>query len=88
MQYLVVIQELVSNILKNFPFYLNTAIELVGALVLVATVITKATPSPKDDAALEGFKLKFHAFLAWLPTFGYNPHQDVINEAEEKKEGA
>lgn len=76
---------IIQHILAEFPMYLNALVEIVGALVILATIITKLTPSPKDDEALEGFKLKWHAFLAWLPTFGYNKHQDVVVDSKEDK---
>ena len=71
-----------QEILANFPKYLNAVIEIVGLLTILASVVVKLTPSPKDDEALEGFKLKWHKFLAFLPTFGYNKHQSVVVEAE------
>lgn len=77
-------QEAFAAFLKDFPMYLNTFIEVVGAITIVASVVVKLTPTPDDDAVLEGFKMKWYKFLAWLPTVGYNAHQDVVAKKEEK----
>ena len=78
--------ESIQSILTNFPLYLNTIIEIIGALTLLATLVTKLTPSPNDDVAVAGFKLKFHKLLAWLPTLGYNAHQDAVGSKKESKD--
>ncbi len=77
--------ELIQPILSNFPYYLNTVIEVIGAITVIASVVVKLTKTPDDDIALSNFKLKIHKFLAWLPTVGYNPHQDVVTKFEDEK---
>lgn len=70
--------------MENFKMYVEAAIEIIGILTVLATVISKLTPSPKDDEAVAGFKLKFEKLMAWLPTFGYNKHQSVVEKSKEK----
>lgn len=70
--------------MENLKLYAEAAIEIIGILTVLATAITKLTPSPKDDEAVAGFKLKWEKLLAWLPTFGHNKHQTVIDKVEPK----
>ena len=55
-------------------------LEIIGAVVTVATLITALTPTPKDDAFLAKVKKA-------LAIFGLlNPDKSFIGKAEEKKE--
>jgi len=68
--------------MENLKLYLEAAIEIIGILTLLATAISKLTPTPKDDEVVAGFKLKFEKFMAWLPTFGYNKHQTTVEKTK------
>ena len=55
-------------------------LEIIGAVVTVATLVTAITPTPKDDAFLAKVK-KVLAIFGLL-----NPDKSFIGKAEEKKE--
>ena len=57
---------------------------VVMTLTLVATVVVRITPSPKDDtivSKIAGYVLKA---LRWLPTIGVNPQTKKLEEAVEE----
>lgn len=65
------------------PVAMNV-LSALGALCLLATIIAKMTPSPKDDEAVGkvyGYLLKV---IQFLPTLGINPQTQKIQEALEE----
>jgi hypothetical protein len=72
------------ELLEKIPEYAGMILEVLGGLVLVASVIVRLTPSPSDDQLLgkaEGFIYKI---LSFLPTLGVNPNTKKLKELAEK----
>ena len=70
------------------PLYAEKASVYLGALAVVATVVVRLTPSPKDDEKVSkvlGYLLKV---MSWLPTFGVNPETKRLKESLEKLKGS
>ena len=59
--------------LENLPTYIDYLSQGVLALVIIATIIVRLTPSPKDDEKLDSFVTKLRKWMSYLPTFGINP---------------
>jgi len=70
-------------LLAALPSIVELTSQLLGALVIVATVIAKLTKTPKDDEVVgkvRGYTLKT---LRYLPTLGINPQTKSLEEAIE-----
>lgn len=69
--------------------YLPALCQALVAVLILATIVAKVTPSTKDDVLVESAKNKFLKLLSWLPTFGVNPRtkalEDALKELQEKK---
>lgn len=72
-----------TGIFANVGSYIELIAQGLLALVIAATVITKVTPTPKDDEIVSSFSKKMLGILAWLPTIGVNPRTKNL-EAELK----
>lgn len=70
-----------EEVILKIKEYAPLVMQLLGALVISATVIVKLTPSPKDDEMAHGFAGKFFKFLSYLPTIGINPRTKKLEEA-------
>lgn len=56
------------------------------ALIILATIVVRLTPTKSDDAKLLKFYESVHKLLAFLPTFGVNPRtQQLESWYEENK---
>jgi len=66
-------------------------LEILGGIVVVATVIARLTPSPKDDGIVKKISDVVFKVIAYLPTIGINPNtkklEKMVNEHnnEDKK---
>jgi len=69
-----------DDILLKVKEFAPIILEVLGALVLVATVIVRATPSPADDASVSSIAQKFFKVVNYLPTLGINPRTKKIEE--------
>lgn len=71
----------------------NPIVELaalaLSAIVLLATIVAKFTPTKKDDELISKGYAGFLKFIAFLPTIGINPNtkkmQEVIAEYKAKE---
>lgn len=63
---------------------LGVAPVLLLAVVVVATLVVRLTPSPKDDAAVGKVSALLLKVCAWLPTIGVNPETKKLKEALEE----
>lgn len=70
-----------EQILARLPEYINLIAQLLGALVVLATVIVKITPSSSDNIKVKSFSDKFLKVLTYLPTLGVNPRTKSLEAA-------
>lgn len=73
--------------LAQLPMYLESILQILGALTVLGTIIAKLIPGEKDDAIvakMEGFWLKISMFL---PSLGINPKTKELKEALEEAKG-
>ena len=72
--------EIIAQILK----YGQVIIDVLGALVLVSTLIVRVTPSTTDDESVGKVYGLWLKAIQFLPTLGVNPQtkklEDIINE--------
>lgn len=68
---------------KALPI-LNSVLQILGGLVVAATVVAKMTKTEADDKYISGFAEKFYRVIAWLPTIGINPQTKKLQEAYEE----
>lgn len=61
--------------------YLPLILEIIGVLVLVATVVVRLTPGPDDDSKLGSFAAIYFKVMEWLPTIGINPRTKQLKDA-------
>lgn len=60
----------------------------VMALMVLATVVVKITPTKSDDAKLAAIYDKIHTVMAWLPTLGVNPKTQELQDWYDKNKPA
>lgn len=69
---------------------LQVASYVLMALVIVATIVAKITPTPKDNKVVSTGATYILKFIKFLPTLGVNPSTKKLEEAyakiQEKKE--
>lgn len=70
-----------QELLLKVPDFVQVIALLLMALVILATLIAKLTPTTKDDEFVEGAASKVLKLIAWLPTFGINPKTKKLEEA-------
>lgn len=76
-----------QEFLVKVPDLIQMISLVLSAIVVLATVIVRITPSPKDDEVVSGIAQKLFKVLSWLPTIGINPKTQKLQEAyEELKE--
>ena len=64
--------------------YAPVVAQLLGALVVIASIIVRITPSQKDDKKLAKYANYFFKFMSYLPTIGINPNTRKLQEAYEE----
>lgn len=72
-----------------FEFLQNVSM-LLTAVMILATIFVRLTPTADDDAKVNSFVLKLQDLMKYLPTLGVNPKTQKLEEAlkalqEEKK---
>ena len=67
--------------------HIEHALEILGAIVIVATVIVRLTPSESDDKTASKFSKAYFDILKVLPTLGVNPQTKKIEEAYKEIKG-
>jgi hypothetical protein len=75
------VQEVLPVIMK----VLETASEVLGALVILSTIVVRMTASKKDDAAVLKVSSSIWSAIAWLPTLGVNPQTKALKAAYEEQ---
>lgn len=77
--------ELLSNLSStDLKLWLDLLSHVFFALVIIATVVVRITPTKSDDEKLNKFLGKFHKVVSWLPTIGINPKTKEMEEWFEK----
>jgi len=72
--------------MENYKEYLEVGLELLGSLVVVATIVVRVTPSESDNKYLAKALSVFNKLLFWAPTLGVNPNTKKLMEAQKELE--
>lgn len=72
--------------LLKVPDYLQVISLALAVLVLIATVVVKITPTPKDDEVMSKIGMVVFKIMAWLPFFGVDPRLKQMKQAFEDLE--
>lgn len=64
----------------NVLDYILLVLQGLGAICVVATVVVRLTPSPKDDAKVMPVVMFIYKMLKWLPTIGLNPNTQELEK--------
>ena len=71
----------------KLPLYAEQAAQILGGLVVIATVIVRLTPSTSDNATVKKYAGIIFKIISYLPTLGVNPKTKQLEKAyEELKE--
>jgi hypothetical protein len=70
--------------MEKYIHYLELFAQVIGGVCVLATIVVRITPSPKDDEIVHGFTKYFYKFLHFLPTIGVNPQTKKLEEAIEE----
>lgn len=69
--------------IEKIKMILSLIPEVITALVVLATIIVRLTPTKKDDAPVLALGGKIWKAIQWLPTVGVNPQTKALKEAYE-----
>lgn len=67
--------------MEALPEYIKTGAEILGLICVVATIIVRLTPSPKDDAKVGKIAKVLFTIINYLPTLGINPRTKKLEAA-------
>lgn len=70
-----------EEIIARLPEYLKMLAEAIGAIAILATVVARLTPDPKDDGKVKKVTDKVFKVVGYLPTIGVNPRTKKMEEA-------
>ncbi len=59
---------------------LEKAAYVISVVAVIATVVAKLTPDPKDDGVVKKISDIIFMVIAYLPTFGVNPKTKKLEE--------
>jgi len=76
-----------EDFLLKLPGLVEQVCFYLGALVLVATVVVRFTPSKTDDELVSKLGRWFYRMVDILPTLGVNPKTKKLKDAYEKLRG-
>lgn len=57
----------------EFISKLEFALEIIGAVVIIATIVAHITPNPKDDGVVKKIANIVFKIISYMPTLGVNP---------------
>lgn len=57
----------------EFISKLEFALEIIGAIAVIATIVAHLTPNPKDDGVVKKIATAVFKIIAYMPTIGVNP---------------
>lgn len=72
-----------ESFIAKLPAIVEQGSLILAALVVVATIVAKLTPSPKDDKVVSKISSAIFKVLQYLPTFGINPKTKKLEQAYE-----
>lgn len=72
--------ETIDAIKTVLPHWAELILELLGALVVLATVIARMMPKSKIGGHVGKIADFLFAVIAWLPTIGVNPKTKQLEE--------
>ena len=67
--------------MEALPEKVKLAAEILGIICLVATVIVRITPNPKDDGKVSKIAKIIFTIINYLPTLGINPRTKKLEAA-------
>lgn len=70
--------------IQNITEFLPALLQVLGALVIAATVIVRVTPSKTDDETVGKIGQALFKVIKYLPTLGVNPRTKKLEEAYEE----
>jgi len=73
-----------EELLPKLPHYLELLAQVLGSLVVVATVVVRLTPSETDNAAVKKYADILLKVISYLPTLGMNPKTKQLEKAYEE----
>lgn len=73
-----------DEMLTKIPDWLNFASVILSSVVVIATVISRLTPSKKDDEITGKVAGLLFKAIKWLPTLGVNPQTKKLEQAYEE----
>lgn len=57
------------------------ALQVLGGVVILATIIARLTPTSKDDELVEEAGSILNKVIAFMPTLGMNPNTQKLQDA-------
>lgn len=73
--------EAIQGLLGSLPHWLTLIMELLGALVLVFTVVGRMIPKSVFGEHVSKVAKVIFKVIQWMPTIGINPQTKKIEEA-------
>ena len=73
-----------ENLSLYLGYYADLLCQFLGAVVVVATILAKITPSKEDDGKVNALVEMVHKLIAVLPTLGVNPETKKLKEKVEE----
>lgn len=70
-----------DEIFSKLPEYLRMGAEVLGSIAVLATVLVRLTPNPKDDSKVNKIVGILFKVVSYLPTIGINPKTKKLEEA-------
>ena len=70
-----------ESIIQNLPHYLEVSAQYLGALVVIATIIVKITPSESDNKKVAQIADFIFKVFSYFPTLGKNPNTQALEKA-------
>lgn len=61
--------------------YVDLVAQGMFVLTILATIVTRLTPSKEDDEKAKSLSTKIHKYINYLPTLGINPKTKKLEEA-------
>lgn len=75
-----------EELLNGLPDKVKLAAEVIGFICLVATVVARITPDPKDDSKIKKITDIIFKVISYLPTLGINPKTKKLEEAVKEQQ--
>ena len=70
-----------EDMIAKIVLYVPLAMQLLGTIAVIATVIVQITPSKSDNPKVKKIADIIFKLLGWLPTVGLNPNTVKLKAA-------